>query len=217
MVVGDRSGSGSKARGFAKAGFTSARDLWIAAGVLGDCDTTSMTGISQRVVDLFCAAMCSEDAEASGICAHELTVDPGRAVELLGAPGVPMASRHAVVQLYGGVGALLVIACEELWREQHASDVPGDAAADRQLEMVRPHLVELLRRFHHVGAEDMDGLVEAIEREEGQPCREEASIARRRLHVTYAVAARDGTDAAHRAYVRALDRVMALKRGLVST
>jgi hypothetical protein len=176
-----------------------------------------MTGVSQRVVELFCAAMCSEDAEASGICAHELLVDPRRAVGLLGAPDVPMAARHAVVQLYGGVGALLVVACEESWRERYEGRVPGDSAGAEQLEVVRPYLVELLRRFHDVSPGDMDRLVEAIEREEGLPFHDEASAARRWLHVTYAVAARDDTDEAHRAYVQALDRVLALKRGLVPT
>ena len=41
--------------------------------------------------------------------------------------------------------------------------------------------------------------------------------AHRWLHATYAVAARDGTPGAHRAYMRALDRVMRLVRPLVAS
>jgi len=41
--------------------------------------------------------------------------------------------------------------------------------------------------------------------------------AHRWLHATYAIAARDGTPAAHQAYMRALDRVMRLVRPLLAS
>jgi hypothetical protein len=63
----------------------------------------------------------------------------------------------------------------------------------------------------------MDCLVEAIERADGGLPGGEAASARRWLHVTYAIAARDGTDEAHHAYIKAFHRVLALKRALVST
>jgi hypothetical protein len=191
--------------------------LWIVAGALEGWDATSVTGVSRRVAELLAAALHAEDAEASGVHAQELLADPCRAVELLGAPDVPLAVRHAVVQRFGGVGALLVIACEESWQLLHAARVSGETTSTERLDPLHANLEELLHRFADIGPQDMDCLVEAIERAEGWSPGSEAATAHRRLHVTYAVAARDGTDEAHRAYVQALDGVLALKRGLVST
>ena len=56
-----------------------------------------------------------------------------------------------------------------------------------------------------------------IDDDEGFVGDEDGVDAHRWLHATYAVAARDGTPAAHRAYMRALDRVMRLVRPLVAS
>lgn len=209
-----RAGSGGRSR---PGGSIGAWDLWTAAGALRGSDAMSVTGVTRRVAELSSAALGAEDAEASGVHAQELLADPNRAVGLLGAPDVPLAARHAVVQRFGGVGALLVIACEESWQRVHGPRVAAEATWAEWLDEIHVHLAQLLHRFADISAQDMDCLVEAIEREDtGSPCNE-AACARRWLHVTYAIAARDGTDEAHRAYVEALDRVLALKRALVCT
>jgi hypothetical protein len=176
-----------------------------------------MTRVTRRVAELSSAALCAEDAEASGVYAQDLLVDPGRAVDLLGAPDVPLAARHAAVQRFGGVGALLVVACEELWQQIHSPRFSGEASWAEWLDEFHVYLAQLLHRFADMSPQDMDCLVEAIERADGGSTGGEAASARRWLHVTYAIAARDGTDEAHRAYIKAFHRVLALKRALVST
>jgi hypothetical protein len=177
----------------------------------------SVTGVTRRVAELSSAALCAEDAEASGVHAQELVADLSRAVGLIGAPDVPLAAHHAVVQRFGGVGALLVIACEESWQRLNAPRVSGEATWADWLDEIHVHLAQLLHRFADISSQDMDCLVEAIERADGGSPGNEAATARRWLHVTYAIAARDGTDEAHRAYVKALHQVLALKRALVCT
>jgi len=189
--------------------------LWnfpVASGGLDLAPVT--TDLNQRVASLLSAALCADDAEASGFDARTLVADPTRAVEMLGGPGASPAARHAVVQRFGGVGALLVIACEDCWKRLHEaeSDVPDPLQVD---------LERLLSLFTELGAEELVRLVRSIEStaRDSSPENHDAVFradaeARRWLHVTYAVAARDGTEEAHRAYVSALDRVLTLKRNL---
>lgn len=174
-----------------------------------------MTNVNERIAELMSEALRAEDAQASGVDAKEILADPDRAVGLLGAPGV-LQARHAVVQRFGGVGAILVIACEESWKREHAANLAGLATRSEQLDSFHLGLDQLLHRFGDIGPSEMDCLVEAVETAEGCSQESEDAIARRWLHVMFAVAARDGTDQAHHAYVEALDRVLALKRGLVS-
>ena len=70
-------------------------------------------------------------------------------------------------------------------------------------------LEALLDRFVDADVDEVDGLLAALD---GIPAgvEDETATARRRLHATYAVAERDGTDAAHRAYMDALDRLLRL-------
>ena len=161
------------------------------------------------------SASWAEDAEASGIRTQELLADVGRAVGLLGAPDVDPLARHAVVQRFGGIGALLVIACEESWSQREwFSEDPG---VNGPLGHLPGELGELLDCFSEMEAKDMDRLVAAIESSQGHFYASDVEAAARRwLNVTYAVAARDGTDEADRAYFQALDRVLSMKRELVS-
>jgi hypothetical protein len=175
-----------------------------------------MTSINQRVAELLSAAMCAEDAEAQGMDARELVADPDRAVRLLGPPGPPQTARYAVVQRFGGVGALLVIACEQSYDRLHGSPVASDVAQTCPDDSLRDHLGHLLRDFSDLSPVEMDGLVERVEKVEAGSRPTESTAARRWLHVTYAVAARDGTDEAHRAYVQALDGVLDETRALVA-
>jgi hypothetical protein len=143
-------------------------------------------------------ALASDDAEAGGLRADDLLADGESAVKLLGDPDAWPAARHAVVQRYGRVGALLVVGFEGRWRSRRGvADSPNP-----------PELETLLERFMELSGEELERLLSAIERAEGVDADDEEVAARRLLHATYAQAARDGTDAAHRAYMAALDAVM---------
>ena len=72
-----------------------------------------------------------------------------------------------------------------------------------------------MRDFPRLDARELDRLLRQIERCAGAGHEDEVARAHRMLHATYAVAARDGTDRAHRAYLRALDRVLRLVGPLV--
>jgi hypothetical protein len=125
-----------------------------------------------------------------------------------------LAARYAVVQRYGRVGALLVLGYEERWRHRHSTGARsrrprGDEAVARCLE-------GLLDGFAELDAVDMDELLAELDAAAGTPQGPDAE-ARRWLHATYAIAARDGTDAAHRAYMEALDRVLRLARSRLAS
>lgn len=207
----------------------------------GGLDSTIVTtDLNRRVASLLSAALRADDAEASGFDARTLISDPVQAVALLGSPEVSPVARHGVVQRFGGVGALLVLACEDRWRLLHLGRSTGEGAstgrdgttpeeaavsADREraedVDRLHSDLRRLLELFTYLGADEMAQLVRAIENaacDSAEGAHDEDpqadAEARRWLHVTYAVAARDGTEEAHRAYVGALDRVLALKREL---
>lgn len=143
-------------------------------------------------------ALASDDAEAGGLHADDLLADPAGAVQLLGDPEAWPAARNAVVQRYGRVGALLVLGYEGRWHRRRGLDHRPNP----------PELEMLLDRFAELSAEEIDGLLAGIERAEGVDPTDEVVAARRLLHATYAQAARDGTEGAHRAYMAALETVM---------
>ncbi len=143
-------------------------------------------------------ALASDDAEAGGLRADDLLADTDSAVALLGDPAAWPAARNAVVQRYGRVGALLVVGYEGRWRRRRGLGGGPNP----------PALETLIDRFAALSAEGLDELLAGIERAEGLDADEESRAARRWMHATYAEAARDGTDAAHRAYMAALDAVM---------
>lgn len=194
---------------------------WESPATSGELDSAAVTtGLDRRVSSLLSDALRADDAEASGFDARTLVADPARAVDLLGSPEVPPAARHCVVQRFGGVGALIVMACEDCWKRCHRAESTAGATRD-ELEPFQVDLRRLLELFTELGAEEMVELVREIENAacdspvgRGDEDSQADAEARRWLHVTYAVAARDGTDEAHRAYVNALDRVLALKREL---
>ena len=154
--------------------------------------------LARAATGLLGQALASDDAEAGGLHADDVLADGEIAVQLLGDPDAWPAARHAVVQRYGRVGALLVVGFERRWRTRRglAHDINP------------PELDALLDRFDELSGEELEGVLAAIERAEGMDADDEGIAARRLLHATYAQAARDGTDAAHRAYMAALDAVM---------
>jgi hypothetical protein len=88
-------------------------ELWDAVGEPEACEATYMTRMARRVSELVRAAWYADDAEAEGFDATAIIADSQTAQVLLGVPECSQMARHAVVQRYGGVGALMVIACEE--------------------------------------------------------------------------------------------------------
>ena len=158
---------------------------------------------SRRATELVRQAMASDDAQELGLRAEDLLADPRTALVLLGGPQPWPAARQAVVQHFGRVGALMVVAYEERW-------AVGDARTD-------PDLDGLVRDFPRLDAVDLHGLLARIDGNGEAPSADPGFDAHRWLHATFAVAARDGTPAAHRAYMQALDDVMRLVRPLVAS
>jgi hypothetical protein len=162
--------------------------------------------------------MASEDADEIGLRAETVLGDGTTALTLLGGPAASPAARAAVVQRFGRVGALLVLGYEERGRALHL--VPGNghgAVTGQRPEMVDVHIETLVQEFDCIDARSLYGLLCEIDGDEGFAGDEDGVDAHRWLHATYAVAARDGTEGAHRAYMRALDRVMRRVRPLVAS
>lgn len=173
-------------------------------------------GVLRTSAALLAEALASDDAEAGGLRADDILADPEQATTVLGAPDGWAAARHAVVQRYGRVGALLVLAYEQRWTLRHSvsagrSRATGRAGRGRTdgRDVIRC-LDALLEHFADVDAVELDELLDDLDRAGGAGPGGEEAEARRWLHATYAVAARDRTDAAHRAYMEALDRVLRL-------
>lgn len=161
--------------------------------------------LAGQVSRLLAQALAADDAETAGLRADDVLALPEQCPSLLGGPDAAPSARHAVVQRYGRVGALLVVGYEGRWRARNGSPAPGNPDA---LELLLDH-------FADIDVEGLEGLLARLEHDGETGSRrgdDEVSLVRRRLHATYAVAARDGTDAAHHAYMEALERFMGFAR-----
>ncbi len=176
-------------------------------------ETGPITGpapnLGKRATELLGRALGSDDAESEGLLADDVLADPELALKLLGSPSSLAGARNAVVQHYGRVGALLVVGYEERFARRQATGCAPPAAA--------PCIERLIVDFATLAADEIDDLLAELDRCEGRAVDAEAISARRWLHATYAVAGRDGSDAAHRAYMAALDAVMQLTRAQVAS
>jgi len=177
------------------------------AGVSGDdaaSEPRRHQELTGNVSRLLAQALSADDAETAGLRADDLLARPELCPSLFGGPDAWPSARHAVVQRYGRVGALLVLGYEGRWRASAGSDASPNPAA---LELLLDHFGEL-------EVDELEGLLARLEGDETRPRRggDEVTSVRRKLHATYAVAARDGTDAAHHAYMEALERFMGLAR-----
>ncbi len=178
--------------------------------------------------------MASEDADEVGLRAEHVLADGWTALALLGGADASPAARAAVVQRFGRVGALLVLGYEEQGRENHLGAVRGAATiaatatrtatstangrrAPEGLDDGKGPIENLVRDFARLDALELYRLLCEIDDAEGFTADADDIDAHRWLHATYAVAARDGTPGAHRAYMSALDRVMRLVRPLVAS
>jgi hypothetical protein len=158
-------------------------------------------------------ALSSDDAELNGTRAEHILADEGAALMLLGSPDASDVARAAVIQRLGLVGGFIVVGYEERWRRGAAGT--SDSGTRGPMEFGAACLETLLRDYAAVDARRLDRLLRDIDRSAGVPHDGEVARAHRWLHATYAVAARDGTAAAHRSYLRALDRVLRLVGPLV--
>jgi hypothetical protein len=171
---------------------------------------------TRRATELIRLAMASEDADQVGLRAETVLADGDIALALLGGPDASPAARAAVVQRFGRVGALLVLGYEERGRVLRLVPAGGHGVAPRT-ETADRHIECLVHDFDTLDARGLYGLLCEIDEDEGFAGDMDGIDAHRWLHATYAVAARDGTPAAHREYMRALDRVMRLVRPLVAS
>jgi hypothetical protein len=167
---------------------------------------------TRRATELIRQAMASEDADEVGLRAESVLADFAIATALLGGPEASPAARAAVVQRFGRVGALLVLGYEDRGRTY----VLGSCDAERPVG-ADPNIECLVQDFALLDARELYGLLCEIDEDEGFAGDTQGIDAHRWLHATYAVAARDGTPAAHRDYMGALDRVMRLVRPLVAS
>jgi hypothetical protein len=176
----------------------------------------------RRATELLRQALSSDDAEQGGLHAEHILADEGAALMLLGSPDASAVARAAVIQRFGHVGAFLVVGYEDRWRRHAAPgpvvDGPPGPVVDAAPGPVdgAAHCIEsLVRDFALLDARQMDRLLRDIDRAEDRPGDGDGHSAHRWLHATYAVAARDGNARSHRAYLRALDRVLRLVGPLV--
>ena len=173
---------------------------------------------TRRATELIRHAMASEDADQVGLRAETVLADSSTAMALLGGPDASPAARAAVVQRFGRVGALLVLGYEERGQARHLVPVNGHGPGEwSDLADADAHLETLVQLFDQLDARDLYWLLCEIDEDEGFAGDLDGIDAHRWLHATYAVAARDGTPGAHRAYMCALDRVMRLVRPLVAS
>jgi hypothetical protein len=173
-------------------------------------------GRTRRATELIRQAMASEDADEVGLRAETVLADATTALALLGGPDASPAAQAAVVQRFGRVGALIVLGYEERGRTRHLVAVNADGAVERP-EKADVHIETLVQDFATIDAPAVYELLCEIDEDDGFAGDPDGIDAHRWLHATYAVAARDGTPGAHRAYMCALDRVMRLVRPLVAS
>lgn len=170
----------------------------------------------RRAAELLARSLSHDDAEADGLCADRVLADPAMALALLGSPDAVPAARDAVVQRFGLVGALLVVGHEDRWRRRLAA-VAGDADNPSPGGAVSGHLERLVKQFSHLDARRLQALLSDIDRAESATTQDRVVAARHRLHATYAVAARDGSDRSHHEYMEALNEVLRMTRPAVAS
>jgi hypothetical protein len=180
-----------------------------------DASATAVPDRRRRAALLLARSLSHEDAAADGVCADRLLADPAVALALLGSPDAAPEARDAVVQRFGFVGALLVVAHEDRW-QRHLAVLSADAETVPAGDEAR-NLERLVKHFPHLDARRLEALLRAIDRAEGGVADDPVAGVRHRLHATYAVAARDGSEASHQEYMAALNDVLKTTRPAVAS
>jgi hypothetical protein len=169
-----------------------------------------------RAAMMLARSLSHEDAEADGVYADKVLADPAIALALLGSPDADPAARDAVVQRFGLVGALLVIAYEDRW-QRHLDVLSGEADTTSAVDEVSRQLERLLRNFGAIDGRRLEAVLGAIDRAEGAMAADPVAAARHRLHAAYAIAARDGSAESHREYMETLNEVLKTTRPAVAS
>lgn len=181
-----------------------------------DASSAPVTDRRRRAELLLARSLSHEDAEADGVCADRLLADPAIALALLGSPDAAPEARDAVIQRFGLVGALLVVAHEDRW-QRHLAVLSADAGKAPAGDDVARNLERLVKNFPHIDAPGLEALLIDIDRAEGVASDDEATAARHRLHAAYAVAARDGSNDTHHRYMESLNEVLKVTRPSVAS
>jgi hypothetical protein len=181
-----------------------------------DVSTAPLPDRRRRAAILLARSLSHEDAEADGVCADRLLADPAIALALLGSPDAAPEARDAVIQRFGLVGALLVVAHEDRW-QRHLAVLSVDAGAVCGGDEVARNLERLVKNFPHIDAPGLEALLSDIDRAEGASADDLVTAARHRLHAAYAVAARDGSDVTHHRYMESLNEVLKMTRPAVAS
>jgi hypothetical protein len=169
-----------------------------------------------RATELLARALSHEDADADEVCADRVLADPAVALALLGSPDASPTARDGVVQRFGFVGALLVVGHEDRWR-RHIAVLSGEGEVTAADDEVSIQIERLIKQFAHLDVRKLEDLLGAIDRAETGAPVDEMAAARRRLHATYAVAARDGSDISHHQYMESLNEVLRMTRPAVAS
>lgn len=184
--------------------------------VLGHVPELATPDRRRRAELMLARSLSHEDAEADGMCGDRVLADPVVALALLGSPQADPAARDAVVQRFGLVGALLVVAYEDRWR-RHLDVLAGEAETNSAGDEVSRQLERLLKHFGHIDSRRLEAVLGAIDRAEGATPADRVAAARHRLHAAYAVAARDGSDLSHQEYMESLNEVLKMTRPAVAS
>jgi len=183
----------------------------------GACPSASrMPNRRRRATFLLVRALSHEDAEADGVYAERILADPVVALALLGSPDADPSARDAVVQRFGLVGALLVVAHEDRWL-RHLAALSDGADTMPTDDEVSGYLERLVKHFAHLDARKLEVLLGEIDRAEGGSPADQVATARHRLHAAYAVAAREGSDVSHHEYMESLNEVLRMTRPAVAS
>jgi hypothetical protein len=177
---------------------------------------STMPNRRRRATFMLARALSHEDAEADGVFADRILADPAVALALLGSPDADPSARDAVVQHFGLVGALLVVAHEDRWL-RHLAALSGEADTTSAEDEVSAHLERLVKHFAHLDSSKLEALLGDIDRAEGGSPTDRVAAARHRLHAAYAVAARDGSDVSHHVYMDSLNEVLKMTRPAVAS
>jgi hypothetical protein len=181
-----------------------------------DASETAVPDRRHRAALLLARSLSHEDAAADGVCADRLLADPAVALALLGSPDAAPEARDAVIQRFGLVGALLVVAHEDRW-QRHLAVLSAAAETVPAGDEVARNLERLVKHFPHLDAGRLQALLAEIDRAEGGSSGDPVAGVRHRLHATYAVAARDGSEVSHRQYMAALNEVLKATRPAVAS
>lgn len=173
---------------------------------------------------LLAEALDEPDAETLGVRAGDVLASVWEAERLLAGPEPCAVARHAVVQRYGRVGALVVVGHED--RVHRGAAVGADPLRllvecfwDLDAQEMAVALARIAIGEHaHAWPASTASSGDRTRAAHVAPCGSMPVVTSRHwLDATYAVAQRDGGSTAHRAYMAALEQVFGARRQALRT